>query len=153
MDADTNGDGKIDYKGLCLFLCRKKKNNNIIEIILIESLENSVLTIPSVCLYHKICYNLGMRMYLCTPRRLCRTGCFLLSEIVLQAFRTLHKKTNRYQIQRTRHISGITFIGYVKNRQIGKSYNLNFGSNNTKGPKQDSQSQVRSHMPDGEEPV
>ena len=98
MDADTNGDGKIDYKGLCLFLCRKKKNNNIVEIILIESLENSVLTIPSVCLYHKICYYLGMRMYLCTPRRICRTGCFLLSEVVLKAFRTLHKKTNRYQI-------------------------------------------------------
>ena len=42
--------------------------------------------------------------------------------------------------------------GYVLNRKIGKSNNLKFGSNQSKGPKQDSQNQLRSTMPDGGEP-
>ena len=52
MDADTNGDGKIDYKGLCLIFMQKEKSNNINEIIVIKSLEHSVLTTLSVCLCH-----------------------------------------------------------------------------------------------------
>ena len=51
----------------------------------------------------------------------------------------------------TQHVSGITFIRYAPNRKIGKPNNLNFGSNKIKGPRQDSQYQVRSHMPEGRE--
>ena len=36
----------------------------------------------------------------------------------------------------------------AQNRKIGKPNNLKvFGSNKTKGPKQDSQNQLKSHMP------
>ena len=49
-------------------------------------------------------------------------------------------------------ISGITFIRYAQNRKIGKPNNLNFRSYKTKGPKQDSQNQVRSPMPEDGEP-
>ena len=34
-------------------------------------------------------------------------------------------------------IYAITFIRYSQNRKIGKPNNLSFGSNKTKGPKQD----------------
>jgi hypothetical protein len=40
---------------------------------------------------------------------------------------------------------------YTQNRKIRKSSNLNFGSNKTKGPKQDSQNQLRSPMSEGGE--
>ena len=47
---------------------------------------------------------------------------------------------------------GITIIRYAQNREIGKPNNLNFWSNKTKGPKQDSQNWVMSSMPEGGEP-
>ena len=49
--------------------------------------------------------------------------------------------------------SGITFIRYAQNRKVGKPNNLKrFASNKTKGLKQDHQNQLRSPMPEGEEP-
>ena len=42
---------------------------------------------------------------------------------------------------------------YAQNRKIGKSNNLKvFGSNKTKGAKDDSQNRMRSHMSERREP-
>jgi len=46
----------------------------------------------------------------------------------------------------------MTRFWYAQSRKIGKPNNLNFGSNKTKGPKQDSQNRLRSPMPEGGEP-
>jgi hypothetical protein len=52
-----------------------------------------------------------------------------------------------------RCFSGITFIGYTQNRKVGKSNNLKlFGSNKTKGHKQDRQNLIRSPMREEGEP-
>jgi len=50
------------------------------------------------------------------------------------------------------YVTGITFIMYAQNRKIGKPNILKFGSNKTKGPKQDSQNPLRSPMPEGGKP-
>jgi hypothetical protein len=50
----------------------------------------------------------------------------------------------------TRRFSGITFIRYTQNWKMEKANNFKiFGSNKTKGPKQDSQNRLRSPMPGG----
>ena len=49
-------------------------------------------------------------------------------------------------------VSGITFILYAQNQKMRKRNNLTFVSNNTKGPKQDSQNQQRSPMPERGKP-
>ena len=47
---------------------------------------------------------------------------------------------NRYLIQCTRRVSGITFFRYAQSRKIGKPTNLKLlGCKQTKGPKHDSQ--------------
>jgi hypothetical protein len=47
--------------------------------------------------------------------------------------------------------SGIIVIKYVQNQKIGKQEKKSFGSNKTKGPKQDSQNQIRSPISEGGE--
>ena len=48
-----------------------------------------------------------------------------------------------------RYVSGITFIRYAQDLKIGKPSNIKvFGSTNAKGYEQDSQNQLRSHMPE-----
>jgi hypothetical protein len=42
-------------------------------------------------------------------------------------------------------------IKYVQNQKIGKQEKKSFGSNKTKGPKQDSQNQIRSPISEGGE--
>jgi len=47
----------------------------------------------------------------------------------------------------------MTFIIYAQDQKIGKTNNVQvFGSNKTKGPKQDSQNRLSSSMPEGGEP-
>jgi hypothetical protein len=49
--------------------------------------------------------------------------------------------------------SGITYIRYAQNRRVGKLNNCKIvGSNKTKGSKQDSQTRLRSPIPEGGEP-
>jgi hypothetical protein len=43
-------------------------------------------------------------------------------------------------------------VFFAQNLKIGKLNNFKFGSNKTKGPKQDNQNQLRSYMPEGVEP-
>jgi hypothetical protein len=53
---------------------------------------------------------------------------------------------------RNRRVSGITFIRYAQNHKIGKPNNFKvFGSNKTKGHKQDNQNRLRSYTPEGGE--
>jgi hypothetical protein len=49
-------------------------------------------------------------------------------------------------------ISAMTFIRYAQHRKIRKPNNLALGAIKPKWPKQDSQNQLRSPMPEGEEP-
>ena len=60
------------------------------------------------------------------------------------------EKKRRYQIDGARRFSGIIFTMYAQNRNFEKPNNLKvFGTNQTKGPKQDSQNRSRQPIPDG----
>jgi hypothetical protein len=60
------------------------------------------------------------------------------------------EKKRRYLIDSARRFSGIIFTRYAQNRNFKRANNLNvFGTNKTKGPKQDSQNRPWQPIPAG----